>query len=263
MASNSPKESDESILKYGVATSMGKNNCTKKTNNNLVNLPKPGLELWSYFAVFDGNDGPYVNDDMSKNLIESILNADVELFEYFVSNHSKHISFKIETRIKTAIHKAYSELHKQKKSRNDIKGIFEPSNIPYCACLISPTHIYLIHLNKTKHFLFSNGQIKQSVTKSPSSNQVNLSEDIQLDIEVYEKSSEDEFIVLVNESLSEISDMNYKYLNEYIHYKLKITHNLANICKEVIEVCFDKVCLYYIYYIYRVSKLYTCVLLYF
>jgi len=68
-------------IRYGLAAMQGWRVEMEDSHSSLANLPMPGLENWSFFAVFDGHAGGTVSKHSSKELLQSILDADEELFK--------------------------------------------------------------------------------------------------------------------------------------------------------------------------------------
>lgn len=68
-------------LRYGLGAMQGWRIEMEDSHSAVVGLPLPGLENWSFFAVFDGHAGGTVSKFSSIELIHSILNADKELFD--------------------------------------------------------------------------------------------------------------------------------------------------------------------------------------
>ena len=65
-------------LRYGLAAMQGWRVEMEDSHCSITGLP--GLENWSFFAVFDGHAGGTVSKHSSKELLQSILDADPELF---------------------------------------------------------------------------------------------------------------------------------------------------------------------------------------
>jgi protein phosphatase 1B len=147
---------ENNYLKYGLCTMEGHRDSMEDAHCLLLSLPIEGLENWSFFGVFDGHDGDEISNYVSKELINSILNADKELFELLSSNNEIASSF-YENRLIQAITNGFynidDEMRKIRVRTND------PGSTA-AACLITPTQIYLINLGDSRGFIVSNNQIK-------------------------------------------------------------------------------------------------------
>jgi serine/threonine protein phosphatase PrpC len=79
-------------IRYGLAAMQGWRVEMEDSHSSLASLPMPGLENWSFFAVFDGHAGGTVSKHSSKELLQSILDADVELFKELANIYSSSSS---------------------------------------------------------------------------------------------------------------------------------------------------------------------------
>jgi serine/threonine protein phosphatase PrpC len=75
-------------LRYGLAAMQGWRIEMEDSHSSVIGLPMAGLEAWSFFAVFDGHAGGNVSKFSSKELINSILNADPDLFSELAALYS-------------------------------------------------------------------------------------------------------------------------------------------------------------------------------
>ena len=78
-------------LSYGVSAMQGWRIEMEDSHCSKIGLDYPGLEEWSFFAVFDGHAGGTVSKFSSKDLLKSILEADKDLFQE-IANSSKHLT---------------------------------------------------------------------------------------------------------------------------------------------------------------------------
>jgi serine/threonine protein phosphatase PrpC len=134
---------------------------------SLLSLPIEDLENWSFFGVFDGHGGIEISNYVSKELINSILNADKELFELLSSNNEIASSLYENRLIQAIINGFYNiddEMRKLRVRTND------PGST-VVACLITPTQIYLINLGDSRGFIVSNNQIKITTQDHKSENE--------------------------------------------------------------------------------------------
>ena len=155
------------LNKYGVAAVLPKGHTNYSANCCLVSLPKKGFENWSFFALFEGHDGTFVSEHLSRELIKSILNTDQEFFDDLANSPPDLSRQEIEARMKKAIDKAMLDIDKNMSYLDEIKGLTESAKFPgsaAVACLISPTDIYLINCGDSKAILVSDNKVK-SITK--------------------------------------------------------------------------------------------------
>jgi protein phosphatase 1B len=144
-------------LKYGLCAWQNMKDLEPKpmedTHCVLLSLPKQGLENWSFFGVFDGHNGDQISNYVSKELINSILNADQELFELLSLNQT-YLPEQYEDRLRNAITNGFLQLD------NEMKLKFTKSGSTAVACLITPTQIYLINCGDSRGLIVSDNQIK-------------------------------------------------------------------------------------------------------
>ena len=159
MFSEKFKTKDENNnLKYGLCSMKGFRDSMEDAHCSLLSLPIEDLENWSFFGVFDGHGGIEISNYVSKELINSILNADKELFELLSSDNEIASSLYENRLIQAIINGFYNiddEMRKLRVRTND------PGST-VVACLITPTQIYLINLGDSRGFIVSNNQIKIS-----------------------------------------------------------------------------------------------------
>lgn len=79
-------------IRYGLAAMQGWRVEMEDAHSSLARLPVPGFESWSFFAVFDGHAGGTVSRHSSKELLQSILDADPELFKELSQIYSANFS---------------------------------------------------------------------------------------------------------------------------------------------------------------------------
>jgi serine/threonine protein phosphatase PrpC len=102
-------------LKYGLSAMQGWRIEMEDAHTSIIGLPKQGLESWSFFAVFDGHAGSTVSKISSTKLLESILNADEELFNELAEIYSKKQEDKLDDDKESAIQtKASISIDKEK-----------------------------------------------------------------------------------------------------------------------------------------------------
>jgi serine/threonine protein phosphatase PrpC len=168
MFSEKFKTKDENNnLKYGLCSMKGFRDSMEDAHCSLLSLPIEDLENWSFFGVFDGHGGIEISNYVSKELINSILNADKELFELLSSNNEIASSLYENRLIQAIINGFYNiddEMRKLRVRTND------PGST-VVACLITPTQIYLINLGDSRGFIVSNNQIKITTQDHKSENE--------------------------------------------------------------------------------------------
>ena len=165
---NSKSKGENYDLKYGLCSMKGFRKSMEDAHCSLLSLPIEGLENWSFFGVFDGHSGDEISNYISKELIDSILNADKELFE-LLSSDNEITSSLYENRLIQAINNGFynidDEMRKLRVRTND------PGST-VVACLITPTQIYLINLGDSRGFIVSNNQIKISTQDHKPENEI-------------------------------------------------------------------------------------------
>ena len=75
-------------LHYGVSAMQGWRIEMEDAHTSKIGLPVPGLDGWSFFGVFDGHAGGTVSKYSSQELLNSILEADQELFAELATVYS-------------------------------------------------------------------------------------------------------------------------------------------------------------------------------
>ena len=68
-------------LHFGLAAMQGWRIEMEDAHCSVIGLPKSGFANWSFFAVFDGHAGGTVSKYSSRELLNSILHADADLFD--------------------------------------------------------------------------------------------------------------------------------------------------------------------------------------
>jgi serine/threonine protein phosphatase PrpC len=294
---NEEREGEGNNLKFGISSVQ---NFGRKEDKNcvLLRLPKNGLENWSFMAVFDGHGGPDLSKYLAEELMNNILNADRELFDELAQNSINLKQETINERIKQAIKKAFLETDSFegkifKELTDGIRDLIKNlDNMKFpgstaVACLISPTHIYLINCGDSRAILVSDNQIKIATIDHKTNNPLeterinnaggriaignnmifgkNLKTNLKVsrsfgdyqfksnlekqpfeqiisaepDIYIHDRSEKDEFIVLASDGIWDV--INNEEIQQFINYRLKITQNLAEICKDINNVCIKRV----------------------
>jgi len=249
-------------------------------------------------AVFDGHGGSDLSKYLAEELMNNILNADQELFDELAQNSINLKQETINERIKQAIKKAFLETDSFegqifKELTDGIRDLIKNlDNMKFpgstaVACLISPTHIYLINCGDSRAILVSDNQIKIATLDHKPNNPLeterinnaggriaignnmilgkNLKTNLKVsrsfgdyqfksnlekqpfeqiisaepDIYIHDRSEKDEFIVLACDGIWDV--INNEEIQQYINYRLKITQNLAEICKDINNVCIKRV----------------------
>lgn len=293
-------------VRYGVAAMQGWRIDMEDSHSSLVSLGRVGLETFSFFAVFDGHAGGTVSKRSSKELLNCILDADKDLFvklaDFYkshpnsssclssqssdnVNNHeeliqTKTLSEELEERLKAAIRAGFLNLddqlrHSLENDRNDDK-----SGSTAVACLITPSHLFLINCGDSRAIVSSNNQIVLSTSDHKPINPIER--------ERIQNAGGSVMIQRVNGSLAvsrALGDYEYKNvegkgpceqlvspepeiysrertvhdefvvlacdgiwdvmtnedLKEYIHSRLKVTNDLVKISNEILDICLNKV----------------------
>lgn len=366
-------------LSYGLSAMQGWRIEMEDAHCSLIGLPRPGLEQWSFFAVFDGHAGATVSKYSSDELIKSILDTDPALFDEIsalttASNFSNNntrplspiqnekncdndysttnklisnstnslnksdsnnsetpvctlksssqinlnkedagndlnsntntiktsnsnsslstnkslsatssntpiISEDLQNKLKTAIRQGFLNLDAKIRSRAEFERGEDKSGSTAVACLISPTHVYLINCGDSRAISVSDNQIVlntldhkpinpvereriQAAGGSVMIQRVNGSLAVSRALGDYEyKSVEDkgpceqlvspEPEIYVHERTDKdefvilacdgIWDvMTNEDLKDYVHARLKVTDDLVQISNEVLDTCLNK-----------------------
>ena len=126
-------------------------------------LPKPGFEHISFFALFDGHTSSTISEHLSKELLNSILNADPVLFDSIAKNSITNLTGQELTKIKDAIIKGFLSIDKKMrdlpeivKRKKPLPGTFELDHgSAAIACLITPTHILVANCGDSRAIIVS------------------------------------------------------------------------------------------------------------
>ena len=212
-----------SNFKYGMANSKDAEHTIKKSNGYFVTVPHVGLEDWSFLAVFNDRHSPFVSEHKSKQLIKSVLNADKKLFNGLANGSLSLNKNETELILRTAIQKALDETD---MNRSD--PMFAMSTL--AACLISPTHIYLIYCGDLDGLLVAENQI--NALHKNKANNVSTS---RAEIHVYGRTAKDEFIALGNDNFWQVTGRS-ENLKDFTQVQLQKTENLSNMCRDILEV---------------------------
>jgi protein phosphatase 1B len=82
---------------------------------------------------------------------------------------------------------------------------------------------------------FGDYQFKSNLEKQPFEQIISAEPDIY----IHERSNKDEFIALASDGIW--NAINNEEIQQYINYRLKMTQNLAEICKDIINICIERV----------------------
>lgn len=155
------KSQGKNFITYGVAASVGSRDHMEDRSCCIISLAKPGLEEWSFFAVFDGHGGSFVSNYLSKKLLKSILNADEQLFDALASKTLDLSEQDTQNRLKDAIQKAFLDTDQEIRNTKEMRKIAQkfPGSTAV-ACLISPTHSCIINCGDSRGIFVSDNLIK-------------------------------------------------------------------------------------------------------
>lgn len=303
---------DGNLLRYGVAAMQGWRIEMEDSHSSIIGLPD--LESFSFFAVFDGHAGGTVSKRSSRELLKTILDADRDLFKQLAdlykkqdtsssssnlssdnvnsstsnsSNNNKiedtHSSNKLsqdqEDRLKAAIRKGFLDLDNNLRDSAEFKNGDDKSGSTAVACLITPSHVYLINCGDSRAILVSDNQVVlhtcdhkptnpnereriQNAGGSVMIQRVNGSLAVSRALGDYEYknvdgkgqceqlvSPEPEIYSRERFSTDEFvvlacdgiwDVMTNDELKDYIHSRLKVTSDLVKISNDILDMCLNK-----------------------
>lgn len=134
-------------LRYGLGAMQGWRIEMEDSHSAFIGLPR-GLENWSFFAVFDGHAGGTVSKCSSKELLNSILEADVNLFDDLA--------------------KIYNQNNNTNSSSNTTNSLSSSSNVSLNNC--SPTKTTTDSQNHTTEGTTTDDKTDSTTNKNENSN---------------------------------------------------------------------------------------------
>ncbi|CAF0951134.1 unnamed protein product [Brachionus calyciflorus] len=157
-------------IRFGVAAMQGWRIEMEDSHSSIVGIPRVGLESFSFFAVFDGHAGGTVSKRSSKELLDCILDADSNLFnelaDLYKTTSDNNVNIKnvtlssdLENRLKSAIRQGFLNLDDKLRHSPEFDRGDDKSGSTAVACLITPSHVYLINCGDSRAILASGNQV--------------------------------------------------------------------------------------------------------
>jgi serine/threonine protein phosphatase PrpC len=272
--------------------------------NNITNSPKKG-DTTNSKSFNSSSEGDLINSNIEKSENQSnddtISNStnlnnkeDTSASQETTSTNKKPTTNnssptspiqsnypELENSLKAAIKKGFLDLDEKIRQMNEFQKGEDKSGSTAVACLISPTHVYLINCGDSRAIFVSNNQVVLNTTDHKPINpnereriqnaggsvmiqRVNGSlavsralgdfeyksvegrgpceQLVSPEPEIYVRercNDKDEFVVLACDGIWDV--MTNEDLKEFIHSRLKVTHDLVKISNEVLDMCLNKV----------------------
>uniref|UniRef100_A0A8C4NN46 Protein phosphatase, Mg2+/Mn2+ dependent, 1Bb n=1 Tax=Eptatretus burgeri TaxID=7764 RepID=A0A8C4NN46_EPTBU len=259
-------------VRYALSSMQGWRVEMEDAHTALIGLPV-GLKNWSFFAVYDGHAGSRVATYCSEHLLENIIAADV------LSKRNSCSEPQPED-VKCGIREGFLQIDTLMRTIVDIKNGLDRSGSTVVAVMVSPRYLYFINCGDSRAVLFRNGRIhfctedhkpcnpaeKERIQNAGGSvmiQRVNGSlavsralgdfdykcvdgkgpteQLVSPEPEVYtvERSDGDEFVVLACDGVWDV--MSNEELGQFVHSRLQLTDDLAEVCNLVLDTCLYKV----------------------
>ncbi|XP_071962980.1 protein phosphatase 1B-like [Antedon mediterranea] len=261
-------------LSYGISSMQGWRMEMEDAHTVKIGLPF-NMHEWSFFAIFDGHAGPKVARYSAENLLDEILNnsdfkgtdQQVEKLEPTIDNIVKGIRTGF-LNIDAKICNWTETVHGNERSGSTAVGV-----------LISPTHYFFINCGDSRGVLCQNGEPVYSTQDHKPGNPEEMERIVKAGGQVYlqrvngslavsralgdydyklvrdkpaieqlvspeptvtvrERSDQDQFIVLACDGIWDV--MKNEDACEFILDRLKISHDLQDICSQVVDTCLFK-----------------------
>uniref|UniRef100_UPI00358F6555 protein phosphatase 1B-like isoform X3 n=1 Tax=Myxine glutinosa TaxID=7769 RepID=UPI00358F6555 len=258
-------------VRYALSSMQGWRVEMEDAHTALIGLPI-GLKNWSFFAVYDGHAGSRVATYCSEHLLENIVAGDV------LSQHKCYREPQPED-VKRGIREGFLQIDTLMRTIVDIKNGLDRSGSTVVAVMVSPRYLYFINCGDSRAVLYRNGRIhfctedhkpcnpaeKERIQKAGGSvmiQRVNGSlavsralgdfdykcvdgkgateQLVSPEPEVYtvERSDSDEFVVLACDGVWDV--MSNEELGQFVHSRLQLTDDLAEVCNQVLDTCLYK-----------------------
>ncbi|KAM6961140.1 protein phosphatase 1A isoform 2-T3 [Aplochiton taeniatus] len=256
-------------LSYGLSSMQGWRVEMEDAHTSVIGL-SPGLENWSFFAVYDGHAGSQVAKYCCEHLLEHITST-----PDFQSALEPEPS--VES-VKSGIREGFLMIDEHMRSISEKKHGVDRSGSTAVGVMISPGHIYFINCGDSRGLL-SRGGVVHFFTQDHKPNNPLEKERIQNaggsvmiqrvngslavsralgdfdykcvhgkgpteqlvspEPEVYAiERSEDEFIVLACDGIWDV--MANEELCEFVRSRLEVTDDLERVCNEIVDTCLYK-----------------------
>lgn len=263
---------DGNSLSYGLSSMQGWRVEMEDAHTAVIGLPN-GLDLWSFFAVYDGHAGSQVAKYCCEHLLEHITsNSD------FLSALEADPS--VES-VKNGIRTGFLQIDEHMRSISEKKNGVDRSGSTAVGVMISPDHVYFINCGDSRGLISRGGAVhfftqdhkpsnpleKERIQNAGGSvmiQRVNGSlavsralgdfdykcvqgkgpteQLVSPEPEVYaieRCEGEDEFIVLACDGIWDV--MANEELCEFVRSRLEVTDDLERVCNEIVDTCLYKV----------------------
>ncbi|KAM6956851.1 protein phosphatase 1B isoform 1-T3 [Aplochiton taeniatus] len=149
-------------LRYGLSSMQGWRVEMEDAHTAVVGLPAPGLDLWSFFGVYDGHAGSRVAHYASKHLLEHIISASLGSQAPWegagagtgaaVSPGSPPAPPGVEA-VKAGIRTGFLRIDEHMRSFSDLRNGMDRSGSTAVGVLLSPRHLFFINCGDSRAVL--------------------------------------------------------------------------------------------------------------
>nr|XP_014340947.1 PREDICTED: protein phosphatase 1A isoform X3 [Latimeria chalumnae] len=261
---------DGNDLHYGLSSMQGWRVEMEDAHTAVIGLPN-GLDLWSFFAVYDGHAGSQVAKYCCEHLLDHITsNSDFNGSDGQPTVES----------VKNGIRTGFLQIDEHMRVISEKKHGADRSGSTAVGVMISPQHIYFINCgdsrgllcrNKKVHFFTQDHKPSNPLEKERIQNaggsvmiqRVNGSlavsralgdfdykcvhgkgpteQLVSPEPEVYEierSEDEDQFIILACDGIWDV--MGNEELCDFVKSRLEVTDDLEKVCNEIVDTCLYK-----------------------
>uniref|UniRef100_A0A8C6T339 Protein phosphatase 1A n=1 Tax=Neogobius melanostomus TaxID=47308 RepID=A0A8C6T339_9GOBI len=258
-------------LRYGLSSMQGWRVEMEDAHTAVIGLPH-GLDLWSFFAVYDGHAGSQVAKYCCEHLLEHITtNSD---FQTALQENASVDS------VKNGIRTGFLQIDEHMRTISEKKHGVDRSGSTAVGVLISPTHVYFINCGDSRalqsragavHFFTQDHKPNNPLEKERIQNaggsvmiqRVNGSlavsralgdfdykcvhgkgpteQLVSPEPEVYaieRCEAEDEFIILACDGIWDV--MANEQLCDFVRSRLEVTDDLERVSNEILDTCLYK-----------------------
>ncbi|XP_013395511.1 protein phosphatase 1B [Lingula anatina] len=253
-------------LRFGLSSMQGWRVEMEDAHCAVIGLP--GLQDWSFFAVFDGHAGDRVSAYCSEQLLEAIVaNEDFQRSEPNLEN------------VKKGIRTGFLNLDEKMRNIPDVINGKDKSGSTAVCSLVSPNHILFANCGDSRGIHCRDGRVwfttqdhkpvnpteKERIQKAGGSvmiQRVNGSLAVsralgdfeyknvegmgpceqlvspEPEIYVEDRNEKDEFLVLACDGVWDV--MSNEDLYEFVKNRMQVTDDLQSICNQVVDTCLYK-----------------------
>ncbi|XP_024121749.1 protein phosphatase 1A isoform X1 [Oryzias melastigma] len=257
-------------LKFGLSSMQGWRVQMEDCHTAVIGLPQ-GLDLWSFFAVYDGHAGSLVANYCCEHLLEHITSS-----PDFKSALQEEESV---DKVKDGIRSGFLLFDEHMRNLSEKKHSSDRSGSTAVGVMISPSHFYFINcgdsrgiLSRDRHVKFftqdhkpTNPLEKERIQNAGGSvmiQRVNGSlavsralgdfdykcvdgkgpteQLVSPEPEVYAigRREEDEFIILACDGIWDV--MGNEEVCSFVRSRLQVTDDLEKVCNEIVDTCLYK-----------------------